>query len=229
MELNRSTFYYISQLPVRAQRLFKHCLFPLYKRNPNDFPPTSILEWIFDLWFYIIDMVGLPEIYQILMRFFKWNLRSLTDEESALAKSIFGDNIRLELIKIDDAARFGTRKVAAAYVSFNTINYFQKIRKEVFIHELVHIWQFQHFGSIYIARAIKAQRSKAGYDYGGLPNLYHQMMKGAKLTDFNFEQQADIIEDFYRITTQSVRSAPMHLSIYQYFAAQLAINNVSSS
>lgn len=203
----------------------RHLIFPFYKNIPNDFPPNSVLEWVFDLWFYITDLIALPEIYQIMMRLFKWNLRPLSDEEISLARSVFGNSICLDLIRIDDAARFGTRKVAAAYVSFNTINYFKKIRKEIFVHELVHIWQYQHFGSIYIARAIKAQRSKEGYNYGGVPNLYHHMMKGGKLTDFNFEQQADIIEDYFRAMDKPENAGPMQLSIYQFYAAQLEMPN----
>lgn len=192
---------------------------------PNKFPPNGVWEWVFDLWFYVTDLLALPEVYQSIMRLFKWNLRPLSEDEASLAKYVFGNNIRLDLIRIDDAARFGTRKVASAYVSFNTVNYFKKIKKEIFIHELVHIWQYQHFGSVYIARAIKAQRSKEGYNYGGVSYLYHHMLKGGKLIDFNFEQQADIIEDYYRILDRPEKLSPMQLSIYQYYVSQLEITN----
>ena len=209
------------QVIVRWKRLGKHLIFPFYKGNPNDFVPSSILEWMSDLWFYIMDVLGIPEVYQLIIRLIKWNTRALNDAEINTARQVFGTNLNYEVIRIDDAARFGTKKIAAAYVSFNTINYNKKIKKEIFVHELVHIWQYQHFGSIYIARAIKAQFSKAGYDYGGVSHLYHYMLKGGKLIDFNFEQQADIIEDYYKIMMKPQSASPFDHSIYQYFAEQL--------
>ena len=40
---------------------------------------------------------------------------------------------------------------------------------------------------------------RQGYDYGGLEPLVHYS-QGKGLSAFNFEQQADIIEDYYRWT-----------------------------
>lgn len=214
--------YFIEKLPLRAIRLLRHLLFPFYKSFANEFPPISITEWISDTSFYFLDILSIPDIYQLLMQLFKWNTRKMTEQEIALGYQIFGSSIRYDLVRVDATAKFGTKKIAVAYVSFNTINYNKKIKKEIFIHELVHIWQYQRFGSIYVARAIKAQRSKEGYEYGGAPNLYVKMLQGAKLTDFNFEQQADIIEDYYKIILHPEKASALNLSIYQYYAAQLS-------
>lgn len=214
-------FYYFQQLPVRIKRLWRHVIYPFYRPITNEFPPKSILEWSVDAGFYIMDIVAMPEVYEIIFSLLKLKTRSLTIQEKALAKSIFGDSIQYDLVKVDTGARFGTKKIALAYVSFNTINYLRNIDKAIFIHELMHIWQFQQFGSIYIARAIKAQRSKEGYDYGGIANLYQIMLKGGSLLDFNFEQQADIIEDYYRIKENPTASAPLNLSVYAYFAKEV--------
>lgn len=214
-------FYYFQQLPIRIKRLWRHVIYPFYRPITNEFPPKSILEWSVDAGFYIMDIVAMPEVYEIIFSLLKLKTRSLTIQEKALAKSIFGDSIQYDLVKVDTGARFGTKKIALAYVSFNTINYLRNIDKAIFIHELMHIWQFQQFGSIYIARAIKAQRSKEGYDYGGIANLYQIMLKGGSLLDFNFEQQADIIEDYYRIKENPTASAPLNLSVYAYFAKEV--------
>ena len=191
--------YYLRELPVRFKRLWRHILFPIYRPWSNDFPPKTILEWFADAGFYIMDIIAMPEVYETVFSVIKRTTRPLTVQEKAMAKSIFGSSINYDLVRVDGAAKFGTKKIALAYVSFNTINYLRQIDKAIFIHEMVHIWQFQRFGSIYIARAIKAQRSKEGYDYGSVANLYQVMLKGGSLLDFNFEQQADIIEDYYRI------------------------------
>ena len=65
------------------------------------------------------------------------------------------------------------------------------------VHELVHVWQYQKFGSLYIALALQAQFSAERYDYGGL----HQLIRKQGIPfayAFNFEQQAEVVEDFYR-------------------------------
>ena len=41
------------------------------------------------------------------------------------------------------------------------------------------------------------KESHIQYDYGGVTNLYKGMLNGKKITDFNFEQQAEIMEDYY--------------------------------
>lgn len=67
------------------------------------------------------------------------------------------------------------------------------------VHEVVHIWQYNRVGAAYIPRALAAQRSAMGYNYGGLRPLE----RGRSLEAFNYEQQADIIEDAYRLANGS--------------------------
>lgn len=166
----------------------------------------------------------MPEWFQMIQHIANWKIRRLTPEEKALGQNIFSDTINFDLIKINSQSRWATKKFAIAYVSFNIINYKNKIRKETFIHELMHVWQYQNYGSIYIARAIKAQMSKEGYDYGGFENLYQGMLCGKRLLEFNFEQQADIIEDYYKLTQANDHASDMILSIYRYYALQLNEN-----
>ena len=92
------------------------------------------------------------------------------------------------------------RHHARAYVSFHSINFDQELPPHTFIHELVHIWQYEQYGSAYISEALWAQRWGGGYDYGGLDPLINYSA-GRGLSGFNFEQQADIIEDYYRWKT----------------------------
>ncbi|MBK8516326.1 MAG: hypothetical protein IPL55_08565 [Saprospiraceae bacterium] len=218
--------YLIKNFPDRLLRIVRHLGFPFYKIKTQPCPSESLSEWFSDLLFYLLDIFGLPEIHQSLNRLFKWNTRLLTKEEEELGKSIFGDSVDFLRVRIDDKAVMGTKKMALAYVSFNTINYRYKIKPEIFIHEMVHIWQYQRFGSIYIGRAIKAQKSKEGYDYGGVANLYKTMLRGGTLLNFNFEQQADIIEDYYKVLKNTSSHGPMIINIYSYFAEDLSqINN----
>ncbi|MBK9735296.1 MAG: hypothetical protein IPO92_10145 [Saprospiraceae bacterium] len=213
--------YFFKSYPTRLKRLAIHISYPFYRSVTNDFPPANIPEWFGDVVFYLMDTLAIPELHLFICSIFKWNIRKLTKHEESLAKSVFGQTIDFDLVRIDAKARLGTKKMAHAYVSFNIINYMKEIKHEILIHEMVHIWQYQHFGCIYIARAIKAQRSKEGYDYGGIANLYKVMLRGGSLLEFNFEQQADIIEDYFRICLTHSDTAPMNKTIYNYFVAQL--------
>ena len=104
------------------------------------------------------------------------------------------------------------------------INSWGEMHDDVFIHELVHVWQYERFGAMYIAKALLAQREE-GYNYGGRSRLAKARELGGKLTDFNFEQQADIVMDYYRlITGRSVRwgnATLTDISEYVYFVDQL--------
>ncbi len=217
--------YYFQTLDKRFKRFASHLSYPIYKSKYRFYNPSShLLEWFYDLPFYVIDLLAIPEIYEFVFNLFKWNVRSIDNKELELAQSIYKNNINFKFVKIDSMARFGTRKLALAYVSFNTINYYKKMSSQILIHELMHIWQYQNFGSVYISRAIKAQNSTEAYDYGGIQNLYRSMLKKAKLLDFNFEQQADIVEDYHQLSINE-KTSPMNLNIYLYFIEQLSISN----
>jgi hypothetical protein len=67
------------------------------------------------------------------------------------------------------------------------------------IHELTHVWQFQHLGWKYLTQSLAAQvrLGAQAYAYGGEQNLIDAHQLGRKLGDFNLEQQGDIARDYY--------------------------------
>lgn len=213
--------FLLQSWPIRWKRLFfhfKHILSPV--KNAEYHAPASGMEWISDLLCYVADVVALPEIYESLMGIFKWNTRPLTPEEIKFGQHIFGSAILWQLVRIDHKARVGMKKNIIAYVSFNTINCRKKLGKAIMVHELVHVWQYQRYGSVYISKALHAQRRPDVYDYGGSEHLFKMMLEGKQLRDFNFEQQAEIIEDYYKLKSKGLGDA-MHLQAYQYFVNQL--------
>jgi len=213
--------YYFSQIKIRFIRLLTHLVAPLTSKFRNDFHYQGFREWSGDLCCYLIDVIGMGEVYQLIFRTFKWNIRNLTHQEKMLLSPIFKDSINYDLICIDTQAKLGTKHLAMAYVSFNTINYRYPISSETLVHEAVHIWQYQNFGSIYLTRAIKAQRSVDGYYYGGEQGLYRAMNQNKPLIAFNFEQQADIIEDYYKIKNKLAVTSAIGNVTYEYYAQQL--------
>ncbi len=74
------------------------------------------------------------------------------------------------------------------------------------IHELTHVWQYEHVGWRYLPQAVSErvlQGSKA-YQYSsksGLLNrgkdLEKRWREGTRLRDFNREQQGNVVRDYY--------------------------------
>jgi len=189
----------------RMYRLLSHILSPLRflyywlksSQRPNDLHLMRPIFWPLGLILLLLDVLGIPEIYESFMDLIKWRSRPLSDVERSQCQQIFGDQIAWSRVRIDSKAIAGPKQWRIAYVSFYTINSWGELELPILIHEMVHIWQFEKFGSLYIPLALQAQLSKAGYDYGGEKAL----MKKQEQTfyyAFNFEQQAEIVEDFYR-------------------------------
>jgi type VI secretion system secreted protein VgrG len=67
------------------------------------------------------------------------------------------------------------------------------------IHELTHVWQYGHRGYRYALDAVRGQLQlgSAVYDYGGAKGLAHAAARHASLSDFNPEQQGDMVRDYY--------------------------------
>jgi hypothetical protein len=133
----------------------------------------------------------------LLNRAFKPNTRRLTEREIALARSVFGETIDYQKVRVDERSHIGCRQYRFAYVGFHFVNSWGKLSDPILIHELVHVWQYQRLGSVYIPRALWAQRTAEGYDYGGGAALQKAVEQGQTLTDFNYEQQGDIVADYF--------------------------------
>ncbi len=178
-----------------------------------------------ELTFTLLDFLLVSKIYERLSNRIKSSTRKLNDWEYGLAQSVFGDAIELNRVHIDERAYFGPKQSGICYVSFNTINSWGSMSDSLLVHELVHVWQYQHFGAVYIPRALWAQRTKEGYNYGGVTALKKAIVEGKKFWEFNYEQQGDIVADYYRILIGLVpywgNGQFSDLPIYEHFITQL--------
>ncbi|MEL7161047.1 MAG: hypothetical protein AAFN92_09830 [Bacteroidota bacterium] len=145
--------------------------------------------------FAVLDLLGVCDLYEALGNTLFPGIRPLTPAEIHLLRPIFGDSVPYALIRIDERAWIGPAFANFCYVGFHTINSWGPMSAPTLVHEVVHVWQYTHRGACYIPRALAAQRTVMGYDYGGLEPL----RRGRQLEDFNYEQQADIIEDAFRL------------------------------
>ncbi|MEN0006871.1 MAG: hypothetical protein AAF798_22145 [Bacteroidota bacterium] len=222
----------IRLIPRRLLRLIDHFIHGIYwiefrLRKPSN--PIEMLAqmgfWWIELVLYTLDLLGIGEWYETLCDWVKLNTRSLKDWELQLARQVFGDTINYRRVRIDQLATLGPWQKQVCYVSFNTVNSWGNMNNSLLIHELVHVWQYQQIGMVYMPRAIAGMLSAAGYNYGGVGALQEAKERGQSLGDFNLEQQADIVADYYRISS-GYRPAwgngkTTDLPIYEYFIQQL--------
>ncbi len=199
-------YHIIVWFPKRAKRLLRHLWLGLQAGQYNWWPENQkpkiyirILFWWWELILYFGDLLGVTEIFESLLSILKINSRALTKQEVKWSKQIFGETIPLKRIEIDNRALLGPPWWHFAYVSGFTINSWGTLGPTIFLHELTHVWQYHQVGLVYIARALWAQSSKAGYDYGGPANIMKHLQRGELLESFNYEQQAEIVADYYRI------------------------------
>lgn len=182
--------------------------------------PVNYVLGIAESIMYMIEIFGIPTAYDIISEWIKPTTRPLTIDELNLSKKYFGDTIQYDLVRVHPSANLTANSFALAYVSFNTINHWRPISKDVFIHEMMHVWQFQNLGAIYAIKALHAQYRGNAYDYGGFEGLYHAMLQGKALLSFNFEQQAEIIQDYCRLDNLEALN-PMQRSVYYHYANQV--------
>lgn len=149
--------------------------------------------WWVDGAVLLADLLGMAILYEIGTWLTKWNLRALTAREVAYLTPIFGSTIDYRRIRIDERAHLGPRQYPFCYVSFYSINSWGPMSPATLIHEVVHVWQYERVGGAYIPRALRAQRTRAGYDYGGAGAV----ARARSLWEFNYEQQADIVADYW--------------------------------
>ena len=224
MLIHRSRYYSIS-LGRRLKRITRHLLFSdLGVRQSGS---KRVLLWLPGLVLLFLDLIALPEIYDYLSNILKSSSRYFNTHEIQIAKSVYGDALAYEYLRIDEKALIGPKHGHFAYVSYFTINCYGSMSRHTFIHELMHIWQYQEYGSLYILHALWAQRTKESYNYGGLDRLREIKRMGGQLSDFNFEQQADIIEDYYLIKhgyrPQWGSAGPEDLLYYEYYLRQVKV------
>jgi hypothetical protein len=195
--------------PRRVARFFRH-LVGGFLRIPNqrkywwqsEFDRRNLRQfiwWGLECFVFFLECFGLTEIYETLSDFLKPNSRPLRSWELEIAEPYFGDSLSWKRVRIDERALIGPRQKQFCYVSFYTINSWGSMTNSLLLHELTHVWQYQQMGAMYIFRALRAQRSQMGYNYGGVAALKAYLKNGKSLYHFNLEQQCEIVSDHYLI------------------------------
>lgn len=184
--------HFLTGWPCRVWRLL---LWILWIQSPRG--KHAFLRWLAGIFLLALDLTPLSLIYELFIVVLNSKVRSLNTHEKQQAHAVFGQSIPLHLVTLNPDSFPVKKKQAIAFVSFYTVNCYGDIPDCMLIHELVHVWQYERHGSAYISEALWAQHWGGGYDYGGIEPL-KMYSEGKRLGAFNFEQQADIIEDYFR-------------------------------
>ncbi len=138
--------------------------------------------------------------------------RNLTAGEEGIAREIYGSSISYSKVKIHDGKYFfgqpddsGMTPRGEIYASsgayqddYSTGN---ASSQGFFIHEMGHVWQYQNRILNVIFSALLEQ-IEHGFDYA---KAYPYLLDADKtLTDYDIEQQASIIEDYFRVVKRGI-------------------------
>jgi hypothetical protein len=179
--------------------------------------------WLGTLLSRVFDLVGGPEIVEFVLHVLS-NATPLTGTERAAAQSVLGANaLRWDEVRIDSGGVLGLvfkLNQGRAFTTFHSINMTAADRADlsIVVHELTHVDQYEHAGSVYIGQALGDQIAEGAhaYDYGGPSGLSADRAAGKHYADYGRERQAQIAQDYYRDTTAGTPT-----TVYDPFIAEL--------
>jgi hypothetical protein len=147
----------------------------------------------------IADLVGTPEAIEMLASLTAHS-RPLSSSEIGAAESILGTSaVRWGEVRVfNHGALLALQRAISGvnydrgFVLFHSIVLPSAATIDTYVHECVHVGQYETIGSKYAPDAIHAQYTRAGYNYG---HLGMHRRAGKHYHDFNREQQAQIAQD----------------------------------
>jgi hypothetical protein len=201
----------------------------------SDWPPAARQcgIWLHLFAVQLFDLLGGPEICQFVMHL-GMHTTPLTGAELAQAQALFGTkNLRYQDVRIAEGGILNLifrYNGGLAFATWYTVHlpYQQgeagrtavssRQNLPLLIHEMTHIFQYQHVGSRYLGEAIYylATTQRDCYQYGGQLGLRTSWQQGKQFRQFNREQQAQIVQDYFALT-----QARQDVSAYQPYVAQL--------
>ena len=164
--------------------------------------------WIGTMLSRVFDLLGGPEAVEFVLHMIS-NATPLKANERAAAQSVLGANaLRWDDVRIDEGGVLGLvfkLNGGRAFTTFHSINMSAADRSDlsIVVHELTHVDQYEHAGSVYIGQALGDQIAEGShaYDYGGPSGLTTDRKAGKHYADYGRERQAQIAQDYYRDTT----------------------------
>jgi hypothetical protein len=143
--------------------------------------------------------------------------RSLRDDEVALLRGVFGAGLDLSAVRIKEgpAGLFSLSRRAftlgnTVYVPPGSV----PPAPGLLVHELTHVWQYQHGGMDYLSEALWAQYVGDGYDWR------KGLSEGKRWEALNPEQQAELLEQAFLAGVLPPRLPPTPQQLAQGWTAE---------
>jgi len=166
--------------------------------------PRDVGIWLIVLLFRVLDLFGVPELWSFVLQMV-CHVTPLTGPEIGAAAGILGPTaIRYADVRIAEGGALNfifARNGGRAFTTFHTVNLpttgrHSRTHFDILLHELVHVYQYERTGGLYVAEAIYAQHT-TGYSYGTPDDLVQCLATGICYRNFNREQQAQLVQDYY--------------------------------
>ena len=153
-----------------------------------------IIYWPVEILLGSLHLIGFSHFMQAVMQF--GDHRRLYDEEIEQGESIFAERVNWKLVRMFPRSRIAAWKKIAFVLGYG-IHSSGKLLPRILIHELTHVYQFQQVGLVYAPRALFAQASSAGYDFGQVEDHLDIIGGRASISKLNYEQQAEFLETLF--------------------------------
>lgn len=137
--------------------------------------------------------------------------RSMTDYERSMAFEVFGSALAMDDVRLSEGGIMtvgGYSRTLPDHVYFDTGVLTSD--PSILIHELGHVWQYQHGAGIV---SVACAAIEGDYDYGGEQGLRDGVTHGKAFWDFGYEEQAQILQDYYRASGDTSAFDPYITSV----------------
>jgi hypothetical protein len=132
------------------------------------------------------------------------NARALSKSEVELATPIFGKSIDYSRVRIVTSGFLEYRTVANSIRVGKNFNVADRDMAKKFIHEMTHVWQYQHGGTAYMSVALQTQVSASRKKGNAIFAYDYKIQQGQTFFDFTPEQQAFMVANYFLMLRDKV-------------------------
>jgi len=132
--------------------------------------------------------------------------RPLSPEERTMLEDIYGDSIDYDKVRIKegDEGLINMVNKNGAFVLGDTIlissNYSPEQRRDILVHEMMHVWQYQNGGADYLAKAVMSYVNGEADPISGKDRGYYyqnDVVSNKPFGELTPDQQAQLIQDAF--------------------------------
>lgn len=128
--------------------------------------------------------------------------RRLYLREQQIVEDIFQTSVDTSRVRVVEARIANAPTTLGSYIRIVPgFDFLTEDNKATLVHEMTHVWQYQHFGNSYITDALFHQiSSMAATGTRNAAYMNYQLGPDRSFSSFAAEEQATIVEDYYSLT-----------------------------